>query len=106
MVRRPGFWQLPDRFYEGPLHCFRSIFDRFDADELGIVPLKFEHSFFCTKCGGMATAKTCAHDAEYKIFLAGTKVRAMLKEGKLPPPEFTRPEIAKILMEAAKGGEQ
>jgi len=82
------------------------IFDRFDADELGIVPLKFEHSFFCTKCGGMATAKTCAHDAEYKIFLAGTKVRAMLKEGKLPPPEFTRPEIAKILMEAAKGGEQ
>ena len=80
------------------------IFDRFDADELGIVPLKFEHSFFCRKCGGMATAKTCAHDAEHRIFLAGTKVRAMLQEGKLPPPEFTRPEVAMILMEAAKGG--
>jgi len=79
------------------------IFDRFDPDELGIIPLKFEHSFFCSKCGGMATPKTCAHEAEFRIFLAGTKVRAMLKEGVMPPPEFTRPEIAKILMDAERG---
>lgn len=82
------------------------IFDMFDADELGIVPLKYEHAFYCTKCGGMATSKTCAHDGEYHIFLAGRKVRAMLKEGKLPPPEFTRPEIAEILMNAARKDEE
>lgn len=79
------------------------LFDRFDQDELGIVPLKFENSFFCTKCGGMATPKTCAHDGEHRVFLAGTKVRAMLKEGIMPPPEFTRPEIARILMDAERG---
>jgi sulfate adenylyltransferase len=81
------------------------IFDRFDPDELGIVPLKFEHAFYCTECAGMATTKTCAHDTKYRVFLAGKKVRAMLKEGILPPPEFTRPEIAEILMEAARKGD-
>jgi sulfate adenylyltransferase len=81
------------------------IFDRFDPDELGIVPLKFEHAFYCRKCGGMATSKTCAHDSDQHVFLAGRKVRAMLKEGIMPPPEFTRPEIAQILMEAAMKGD-
>jgi sulfate adenylyltransferase len=81
------------------------IFDRFDPDELGIVPLRFEHAFYCRKCGGMATSKTCAHDSDHHVFLAGRKVRAMLSEGKMPPPEFTRPEIARILMEAASKGE-
>lgn len=81
------------------------IFDRFDKDQLGIVPLKFEHAFFCKKCGGMATLKTCAHGNEHHVFLSGKKVRAMLIEGKIPPPEFTRPEIAQILMDAARNGE-
>lgn len=81
------------------------IFDQFDPVELGIVPLKFEHAFYCSKCGGMATPKTCAHDNQYHVFLAGKKVRAMLAEGKLPPPEFTRPEIAEILMKAAGKGD-
>ncbi len=78
------------------------IFDGFDPDELGIVPLRFEHAFYCKKCGGMATLKTCAHDSSHHVFLAGRKVRAMLSEGVMPPPEFTRPEIALILMEAAR----
>lgn len=75
------------------------IFDRFDPDELEIVPLKFEHAFFCRKCGGMATAKTCPHESTDHVFLSGKKVRAMLKEGILPPEEFTRPEIAQLLMD-------
>ena len=76
------------------------IFDKFSADELGIVPLKFEHSFFCRACGNMATPKTCPHGRDDHVVLSGTKVREMLLNGELPPPEFTRPEIARILMEA------
>jgi len=81
------------------------IFDHFDPDELGIVPFKFEHAFYCTECGGMATLKTCAHSSDKHVFLSGRKVRAMLRDGELPPPEFTRPEIAVILMEAARKGD-
>ncbi len=81
------------------------IFDRFDRDELGIVPMKFEHAFYCLKCGGMATSKTCPHDSDKHVFLAGRKVRSMLAEGKTPPPEFTRPEVAEVLMRAAGKGD-
>ncbi len=63
--------------------------------------MMFEHSFFCTQCGGMATAKTCPHPNESHVFLSGTKVREMLVAGERPPAEFTRPEIADILIEAA-----
>ena len=77
------------------------IFDNFTPEEIDIIPLKFEHAFFCNKCGGMATARTCPHTGADRVFLSGKKVRAMLIDGILPPPEFTRPEIAQILMEAA-----
>lgn len=77
------------------------IFDKFTEEEIDIIPLKFEHAFFCNKCGGMATARTCPHTGADRVFLSGKKVRAMLIDGILPPPEFTRPEIAQILMEAA-----
>ncbi len=78
------------------------IFDNFTAEEIGIVPLKFEHAFYCNACNGMASDRTCPHTAADRVFLSGKKVRAMLVEGIMPPPEFTRPEIAKLLMEAAK----
>lgn len=79
------------------------IFDNFSEEEIGIIPLKFEHAFYCNACNGMATARTCPHTGADRVFLSGKKVRAMLNDGVLPPPEFTRPEIAQLLMEAATG---
>ncbi|TGV03878.1 sulfate adenylyltransferase, partial [Mesorhizobium sp. M00.F.Ca.ET.186.01.1.1] len=78
------------------------IFSAFEPGELGIQLLFFEHSFYCTVCQGMATAKTCPHDASLHLTLSGTKVRELLRSGKTPPPEFTRPEIASILIEGLR----
>lgn len=76
------------------------IFDEFEEDAIGIRPMFFDYTFFCKKCGGMASFKSCPHDSENHISLSGTKVREMLVKGIEPPPEFSRPEVAKILIDA------
>jgi len=88
--------------YYGSFDAHR-IFEKFDLNKLGITPIFFDHAFYCKKCSSMATQKTCPHPQDMRITLSGTKVREMLMAGIEPPPEFTRKEVASILMEEYKG---
>jgi sulfate adenylyltransferase len=80
----------------------QEIFGEFDPQELGIEPMMFEHSFYCKLTKGMATSKTSPAGPDDRVFLSGTKVREMLRAGERPPEEFTRPEVADILIQSMK----
>lgn len=81
----------------------QKIFSEFEPGELGIVPMMFEHAFYCTRTKQMATTKTSPSAPEERVHLSGTKVREMLRRGELPPPEFSRPEVAAELIKAMQG---
>jgi sulfate adenylyltransferase len=82
--------------YYGPYEA-QQIFDRFSQEDIGVTPLKFEPTFFCEACDGLASPRTCPHGTETRLDLSGTKVREILRTGGRLPREFTRPEIAEIL---------
>ncbi|MDZ4278998.1 MAG: sulfate adenylyltransferase [Dehalococcoidia bacterium] len=81
----------------------QTIFDEFDPAKLGITPLFFEHTFYCRACQSMVSSKTCPHDPEERVVFSGTRVREMLAAGEAPPPEFTRPEVAAVLIASMSG---
>jgi len=78
------------------------IFDDYTPGELGIEILRFEHTFYCSMCGSMASTRTCPHPKELHQTLSGTAVRKLLDDGADLPPEFTRPEVARVLLDATR----
>ncbi|HEX4950257.1 MAG TPA: sulfate adenylyltransferase [Blastocatellia bacterium] len=78
----------------------QKIFSEFQPEEIGINLFFFENTFYCQACGSMASLKTCPHEASNHVSLSGTKVRELLVSGEIPPVEFTRPEVAQILIDA------
>jgi sulfate adenylyltransferase len=85
--------------YYGPFQA-QQLLASLPVEELGIVPLTFDNAFWCRRCGAMATTKTCPHPQEQHVALSGTQVRALLASGQLPPPEFSRAEVAELLIDA------
>lgn len=85
--------------YYGPYDA-QKLLKSFSLEELGIQPLFFENTFFCTVCGNFASAKTCPHDPSHRLTLSGTRVRELLGQGDSLPLEFTRPEVAEVLRAA------
>ena len=84
--------------YYGPFDA-QHIFDTLWEGALETAPLNIDITFYCTRCMGMATAKTCPHDDEYRVNISGTRQREMLSNGEAIPPEFSRPEVVKVLQD-------
>jgi len=82
--------------YYGPFDAHR-IFDEIPRDALGIQPMRIDWTFWCYRCGGMASARTCPHDDADRLLVSGTKLRKWLSERSPVPPEFSRPEVLDIL---------
>lgn len=87
--------------YYGPFDA-QKIFEEIEEGELHIKPLMIDWTFWCHKCDGMASMKTCPHGKEDRVLISGTKLREMLSQGEMPPKEFSRPEVAAILLEYYK----
>jgi sulfate adenylyltransferase len=85
-------------------YAARDLFLRLSREELDITPLFFDEAFFCRRCDGMASAKTCPHEPSERVALSGTRVRELLRNGEPLPEEFTRPEVSEILAEWVQGG--
>jgi sulfate adenylyltransferase len=76
----------------------QKIFDAIDREALGVTILNFENAFYCKRCHGMATTKTCSHAPAHHVTLSGTEVRRLVRSGQTPPPEISRPEVAEVLL--------
>jgi sulfate adenylyltransferase len=85
--------------YYAPLAAQRLLVD-LGVKALGITPVPFDNAFYCTDCEQMATAKTCPHPPSSRVELSGTRLREQLSAGQLPPPEYSRREVAELLVEA------
>ena len=88
--------------YYGPLDAHH-VFDQIPSDALQTRPLKIEWTFWCYRCGGMASGRTCPHEEADRLLVSGTKLRKWLSEGSPVPPEFSRPEVLQILREYYAG---
>jgi len=82
--------------YYGPFDAHR-IFDEIPAGSLEIEPLRMDWTFWCYRCGGMASGRTCPHEDADRLLVSGTKLRKWLSEGSPVPPEFSRPEVLEVL---------
>jgi sulfate adenylyltransferase len=89
--------------YYGPYDAQR-IFESFSAEELGVQPLKFEPTFYCSACDALASPRSCPHGPATRLELSGTRVREILRQGGNLPRKFTRPEIAEILRDHYSAG--
>jgi len=88
--------------YYGPFDA-QKIFETLKPNDLEIKPLNIDWTFYCYKCEGMASLKTCPHSTEDRCLISGTELRRMLSMGEMPPPEFSRPEVLEILIDYYKG---
>ncbi|MEW6052247.1 MAG: sulfate adenylyltransferase [Nitrospirota bacterium] len=88
--------------YYGPFDA-QKIFDQIPAGSLETKPLKIDWTFYCKKCDGMASMKTCPHGKDDRVLLSGTMLRKMLSEGQSVSSQFSRPEVAAILQEYYQG---
>jgi sulfate adenylyltransferase len=88
--------------YYGPFDA-QKIFDEIPADALETKNMNIDWTFWCNKCGGMASQRTCPHTKDDRILLSGTKVRSMLSEGQDLPVEFSRAEVAHVLQKYYAG---
>ncbi|MBN2073832.1 MAG: sulfate adenylyltransferase [Actinobacteria bacterium] len=91
--------------YYGPFDA-QEIFEQIPADSLQIKPLKLDWTFWCYKCQGMASMKTCPHEREDRLLISGTELRKMLSGGKRPPEQFSRPEVLEILVDYYKNNRE